>query len=391
MNYSDLPSSHLAPSEFASSRAARLRLSEATYASRAGEYRRALHLFDRSEAHAKRSGDEPARLTALAQTLRATNELERFERLPGIENAARDLLTRARSCSLRQARGYALLGACAGARAAGGNEAESLFNRAVDLGLEAGDREIVAQAAYGSASAVFAQRRFEECAIKLERLDLLLPALKRPEISSAAWLLKGLALHELGRPDEAISSMWRACEALRGDPHLALYVRVLAALGFALSASGAARDARVCLDLAEKTARPDDMPAVRRLIAAELDKLNATGLAQSFGDDGGGEISFDQRAGVVRVNGREIHLGARSLLRGLMSALLANSGRALTKSDLARAVWQEAYEPAAHDNKIYVTVKRLRRCLEDGCGSRAFVMSAKDGYFFNPKMKVKWI
>jgi DNA-binding winged helix-turn-helix (wHTH) protein len=346
-----------------------------------------LPLLEKAEASARRTGNSPARLEALALSLRAAIELERSERVAWVEMASRETLRFVQGNKRLESRSYALLGACARARPSGAGQAEAFFKRAVDLALEAGDHEAVAQAAYGGASALYAQGRYECCLTKLNCLDALLPSLRLAELTSAALLLRGLTWRELGRFDEATKSIWAACEALRAAPHLAIYARALAALGSVLRATGSARDGRLYLDLSEMAARPDDMLALRRLISAELGATRERDAAAS-GPWAQGEISFDQKAGVLRLQGREVRLEGQFLLRDLMAAFVRRPGHPFGKAEIASIIWREPYDPAIHDNKIYVTIKRLRRCLDDGRGGRRYVLRAKDGYFFNPKIRV---
>lgn len=389
MDFSDLPSSHFAPIGDAlttRSRQRRVRLHEARYACRAGEFRRALPLLERA-ATAFRSGVDPApRLEALSFYLRCVSELERFDRLTWIEGQAREALERADEAPQVQSRAWSLLGACSRARASGASEAEALFRKALDLALAAEDREGVAHAAFGGASSLYALGRMDACLAKLNCLDALLPTLKSPELVSAARLLRGLALRDLGRLDEAIAWIWSSCEALRGDPQVALYARTLTALSSVLRAKGQPREARLYLDLAEKTVRSEDMPALSRLLAGEFAK--SEGRAATSDPT---EVLFDSKAGVVRVAGREVRLEGQVVLRDLMKAFLERPGRAFAKAEIAALLWNEPYDPGLHDNKIYVTIKRLRRCLDDGKGGRRLVLRAKDGYFFNPKIVAKLV
>ena len=389
MDFSDLPSSHFAPaneSSPAQSRKQRLRLHEARYACRAGEFRRALPLLEKAAIALRSNLDPLPRLEALCLLLRCVSELERFELLKWIEVEAREALERKPTSLSAQSRAHALLGACARARASGASEAESHFKRALELALSAGDHEAVAHAAFGSASSLYALGRLPECLAKLSCLDPLLPSLRSAELASASRLLRGLALRDSGRLDEAVTWIWSSCEALRTDPQVTLYARTLTALSSTLRAKGQPREARLYLELAEKTTRADDMPALIRVLASELARFETrTGAPDPA------ELVFDRKAGVVRVGGREIRLEGQIVLRDLMQAFLEQPGHAFGKPEIAALLWKEPYDPDVHDNKIYVTIKRLRRCLEDGRGGRRYVMKAKEGYFLNPKVFAKLI
>jgi two-component system KDP operon response regulator KdpE len=72
-----------------------------------------------------------------------------------------------------------------------------------------------------------------------------------------------------------------------------------------------------------------------------------------------GPLSLDATAHDVRVNGRRIDLSPREF--EILRVLLAHLGTVVTKGQLLRAVWGEAYR--GEDSYVYVHVSQLRRKL----------------------------
>ena len=80
---------------------------------------------------------------------------------------------------------------------------------------------------------------------------------------------------------------------------------------------------------------------------------------------GKNESSFDlvfntgSNSVVERKKGK-IDFKNQFILLDMLKLFLRNPGEVHSKEDLVRAVWKQDYDPAVHDNKIYVTIKRLR-------------------------------
>ena len=59
-----------------------------------------------------------------------------------------------------------------------------------------------------------------------------------------------------------------------------------------------------------------------------------------------------------------------------------------SKEYLVENVWKQPYDPSVHDNKIYVTIKRLRKLIEPEYDKPKYLFRAKNGYYFNKAVKV---
>jgi DNA-binding response OmpR family regulator len=63
-------------------------------------------------------------------------------------------------------------------------------------------------------------------------------------------------------------------------------------------------------------------------------------------------------------------------------------GQVYSKEFLVKQVWKQEYDPAVHDNKIYVTIKRLRKLIEPEYEKPRYIFRAKNGYYLNKNTKV---
>jgi DNA-binding response OmpR family regulator len=76
-------------------------------------------------------------------------------------------------------------------------------------------------------------------------------------------------------------------------------------------------------------------------------------------------------------------------LQSLLRLFIENPGRIFTKEELIGKIWGEDYNPSVHDNKIYVTIKRLRHLIEPELDHPRYIFRSKNGYFFNKEAKIE--
>ena len=76
----------------------------------------------------------------------------------------------------------------------------------------------------------------------------------------------------------------------------------------------------------------------------------------------------------------------------ILFLLAKNSGSFYDKHALAQEVWQDDYNPLIHDKLIYTSVSRLRKLIEPKKGQekRKYIIRGKDGYTFNPNVKIRF-
>ena len=74
----------------------------------------------------------------------------------------------------------------------------------------------------------------------------------------------------------------------------------------------------------------------------------------------------------------------------------------LSASTISRlkSIWKDEYNPLIHDKLIYTSVSRLRKLIEpkipttedkdDKTPRRKYILRGKDGYTFNPRVKIRF-
>ena len=353
------------------------------YAYHRGDYSKAIHEFEKACEAASATTDRARFVESCTYILRILAEREEFARIERIESRVLEILSCADIEAKLKSRALYVLGICSCYQDTRHDQAMKRFREAIDFAVLSEDKEALAAPLYGAATILYARQQYAEALKELDRLGVLLSCLHLPDLASASHLLRAMVRRNLGSYDEALESAWRAFESLKHHPHLVLYLHTLCVLGTVYRAKGDHGSARLYLDLADRTLKREEFPRIARLVDEAIKSL---GSARPMTD---ADLVFDPRTGVLieRAKG-EIRFEGQFILRDLLRVFLENPGHIFTKEELVRLVWKEGYNPKIHDNKIYVTIKRLRKLLEPENTKSDYILRAKNGYFLNPKIKV---
>lgn len=352
-----------------------------------GDYTEALRHFEKACDAASTAGAHAEFVEMTTYILRILAEREEFSRIDRIENHILKILESADLPARLKSRAMYVLGICSCYQDTRHNEAMNRFRKAIDFAVISEDKSAIASPLYGAATVLYARNRYDEALKEIDRLSVLLSCLDLPDLASASYLMRAMILRNQKKTDMALEAAWTAFETLKHNPNLVLYLHTLYTLGTIFQLKGDDTSARLYLDLADRTLKRDEFPRITRLIDEAFKSLGVNDKSKF-------DLIFDIKTGLLVEKTRgEVHFEGQFILRDLLKTFLENQGRVLTKEDLANAVWREPYDPNTHDNKIYVTIKRLRKLLEGSTAGRdssrmKYIMRAKAGYFLNPKARV---
>lgn len=354
----------------------------ALFAYHRGDYSAALKDFEKACELASSTRDHARFVDICTYILRILAEREEFARIERIESrvlaivASIDLDPRIKSRAM-----YAL-GICSCYQNGRDEQAMHRFREAIDFAVTSEDKHALAAPVYGTATVLYTRQRYDQALKELARLDILLSCLPLPDLVSASHLLRAMILRNQKRLGEALTAAWAAFESLKHHPHLVLYLHTLCVLGTIFQQNGDIPSARAYLELADRALKRDEFPRIARLVDEALAVIGA--LRGPAAD-----LIFDTRTGILTERNKgEIRFEGQFVLRDLLHTFLKTPGKVFGKEELARLVWREKYAPDIHDNKIYVTIKRLRKLLESPDRNADFIMRAKTGYFLNPKLRI---
>ncbi len=178
--------------------------------------------------------------------------------------------------------------------------------------------------------------------------------------------------------------LWQRYEeaSKTGNDHILPYI--FCELAYNCSLNGNLDQASVFVRLAEKSADPD-----RRVFFRCLEKCKkiiskaAKEKAEKYD-----MIVFMENRSVVERHKGAVSFNNQFILINLLKRLISSQGIPLSKQLLVEKIWGEEYSPAVHDNKIYVTIKRLRELVEPDMGQPRYICRNSGGYYLPETIRV---
>ena len=90
----------------------------------------------------------------------------------------------------------------------------------------------------------------------------------------------------------------------------------------------------------------------------------------------------------VILNSISVDFKNQFVLLDMLRLFINSPGETFSKEELVKRVWKQNYDPSVHDNKIYVTIKRLRKLIEPDYEKPKYIFRAKNGYYLNKETKI---
>lgn len=217
---------------------------------------------------------------------------------------------------------------------------------------------------------------------EIYNLQVFFQVIDLPDLKMSAQIVNGKILRSLKKHDEALSVFWSCYEVLKLSKSLLHYISILYELGVTYMELGDKGLAKTYLQLALKSVDPENMKFAHRNLQ---DLLAAIGV----NDNQYYDLIFDSENNVVIENkiGR-VDFKNQFILLDLLKLFLTHPGQIFSKAALVEQIWRQPYDPAVHDNKIYVTIKRLRKMIEPDFDKPKYIFRSKNGYLLNKTVKV---
>ncbi len=279
------------------------------------------------------------------------------------------------------AKTYYTLGICAVYKDQG-EIALDYFQKSLSIALATDNKEDICHAIYALAVAYFDLDRLPEALKEIYNLQIFFQVLDLPDLKLSAQIANGNILRKLKKYDQALEMYWDCYELLQKNKNLLMYIALLRNIGFTYRESGELDMARVYLRLARKSVDPENLRRMTRQIDSTLVELGETGR-EDF------DLVFDAASNSVseKKKGR-IDFKNQFILLDMLRLFMKQPGIVHSKEHLVKSVWKQEYDPVIHDNKIYVTIKRLRKLIEPDYDKPKYIFRAKNGYYLNKSAKI---
>ncbi len=280
-------------------------------------------------------------------------------------------------------RTHYILGLCSYYRDSHESTAMDYFQSALKIALDKDNKVDMCYAIYGIANTNYSQGHLEEALKELYNLEVFFGALQVPDLQISSRLLNGLIHRNRGDYDKAIECFWQAYEMLKTNTSMLLYYNALYGLASTYLRSGERLLSRVYLQLALKSINDSELPRMSKLLRNTLSELGHEDVDVQY------DLIFNAESNtLVEKNLGKVDFKNQFILIDLLQLFARNPGRIFSKEVLVKKVWDQNYDPTVHDNKIYVTIKRLRQLIEPDLKKPKYIFRGKSGYYLNKSARV---
>ena len=228
----------------------------------------------------------------------------------------------------------------------------------------------------------YSMDRLQDALKEIYNLQVFFQVLPQPEIELACKLRNAHIFRKMKNFEQAIELLWQCYDILRSQRNIFIQVSLLYGMALTYRDMGELNLSRVYAKMASKLASPDDLRYTSRHISNLLQELGVT-------NENDFDLIYDEEKNLVVEKKRgKIDFRNQFILLDMLRLFMKEPGTVISKESLVERVWKQNYDPAVHDNKIYVTIKRLRRLIEPDFDKPKYIFRAKNGYYLNRNTKI---
>lgn len=258
------------------------------------------------------------------------------------------------------------------------------LQKALAIGLANDNKEDICHAIFGLAMVYShpTMNRHTDALKEIYNLQVFFQVYQIPDLQASSLFLNADILKQMKKYDEAIEILWKAYDIIKETRNVVMSNYLMGALADAYFEIGDKDMARTYITLAHKSVDGENHKRLARMVKTLAEKIG--GETQTNFD-----LIFDEvnHAVTEKKLGR-IDFKNQFILLDLLRLFVQNQGQIYSKEFLVENVWKQPYDPAVHDNKIYVTIKRLRKLIEPDYEKPKYIFRAKNGYYMNKTARV---
>ncbi len=256
------------------------------------------------------------------------------------------------------------------------------FHKSLQLALAEDNKVDICHAIYGLASSYHNLGMFQEALKEIYNLEVFFQVLSLPELKLASQILNANILRKLKRYDKALEILWGCYDSLRENKNMYLYFFVLFCIGKVYKEHGELQMARMYLELVRRSVDGTNFAWLAKEIQSQLNELGVPN-GSTF------DLVFDRATNSVQEKKKgKVDFKNQFILMDMLHLFMKNPGQVFSKEELVKEIWRQEYDPAIHDNKIYVTIKRLRKLIEPDYEKPRYIFRAKNGYYLNKNTSI---
>ncbi len=257
------------------------------------------------------------------------------------------------------------------------------LQKSLSLALAQDDKKAICFAINGIAICYKNQGKYTEALKEIYNLQIFFQVIDLPEVQMACLHLNAQIFNDLQKHEQALEIFWKTFEMLNSNKFFSFYLRNLYFLGKTYLLLGEKENARIYFRLAQKSIDPQNMVFLSRFVSEALKNLGEESPNQAY------DLVFEQdKHSVIEKKLGKVDFKNQFILMDLLRLFVSHQGQVFSKEYLVEHVWRQNYDPSVHDNKIYVTIKRLRKMIEPDYDKPKYIFRAKNGYFMNKSARV---
>lgn len=318
-------------------------------------------------------------LKAMQTILRIYAEREDFEQLSALKEKLHDTVIR-EGIQLNS-RVYYVFGIAAVYKGQVDTALE-YFKIALEHALKSDNKEDICYSILGISICYRYQKRYEEALKEIYNLNIFLQFIDNAELKVSVLSSNGQILLDLKRYDQALELFWQAYEFTKQTKQIHVTMGILSNIGICLFEIGQKDTAKVYFDLVLRGMETQNskrtLALISKYVASYRQEVNEH--YDLFCDFYNHQIKEKQLGTIDFKN--------QFILLDLLKLFITHQGEVFSKEYLVEHIWKQNYDPAVHDNKIYVTIKRLRKMIEPDYDRPKYIFRSKNGYFLNKSIKV---
>jgi tetratricopeptide (TPR) repeat protein len=270
------------------------------------------------------------------------------------------------------------------------NEARENFELAYKKSKEENEPELLAKCLLALSTNYFNCQDYQEALTGLDHLKELLTILNKNYLNGAMNYQYGKIFMALERYDDAMGYFSRANYYLQDKKCWNLLGYIQMGKGQIYKKKGDYEKALLYFKFAQDSIDRNHFKRLSSLIDQEIQDVSDSSI--DFYLDRANRKVHERSLGTIDFKHRFV-------LLEILYLLAKNPGVFFDKDKLAKAIWKDEYNPLIHDKLIYTSVSRLRKLIEpkrerqDGekrISHRTYIIRGKDGYTFNPEVKIRF-
>lgn len=256
------------------------------------------------------------------------------------------------------------------------------FQKSLALALATDNKRDICYAIHGIAICYKDLGKYADALKEIYNLQVFFQVLDVPEVKISSQILNAVILNELKKHDQALELLWQTLDLLKTNKYLTAQINVFYRMGQTYVLMGEKDLARTHFKLCARSIDSQNLVRMSRAVNAALADLGGDGATNY-------DLIFElENHAIVEKKLGRVDFKNQFILMDLLKLFVKNQGQVYSKEFLVENVWRQAYDPSVHDNKIYVTIKRLRKMIEPDYEKPKYIFRAKNGYFMNKSAKV---